>query len=89
MATDTANLARLLAAFHVDRDDTDGPDAGASSATATALTGDEGSEDEEELRFYSQPLIEEHTKFEYLPAKPVDNGSNQSVTDVEKEEPFR
>ena len=47
------------------------------------------SEDEEELRFYSQPLIEEHTKFEYLPAKPVDNGSNQSVTDVEKEEPFR
>lgn len=89
MATDTANLARLLAAFHVDRDDTDGPDAGASSATATALTGDEVSEDEEELRFYSQPLIEEHTKFEYLPAKPVDNGSNQSVTDVEKEEPFR
>ena len=89
MATDTANLARLLAAFHVDRHDTDGPDAGASSATATALTGDEVSEDEEELRFYSQPLIEEHTKFEYLPAKPVDNGSNQSVTDVEKEEPFR
>ncbi len=89
MATDTANLARLLAAFHVDRDDTDGPDPGASSATATALTGDEVSEDEEELRFYSQPLIEEHTKFEYLPAKPVDNGSNQSVTDVEKEEPFR
>ncbi|RZO14035.1 MAG: HAMP domain-containing protein [Candidatus Thioglobus sp.] len=89
MATDTANLARLLAAFHVDRDDTDGPDAGASSATATALTGDEVSEDAEELRFYSQPLIEEHTKFEYLPAKPVDNGSNQSVTDVEKEEPFR
>ena len=89
MATDTANLARLLAAFHVDRDDTDGPDARASSATATALTGDEVSEDEEELRFYSQPLIEEHTKFEYLPAKPVDNGSNQSVTDVEKEEPFR
>ena len=89
MATDTANLARLLAAFHVDRHDTDGPDARASSATATALTGDEVSEDEEELRFYSQPLIEEHTKFEYLPAKPVDNGSNQSVTDVEKEEPFR
>ena len=89
MATDTANLARLLAAFHVDRHDTDGPDAGASSATATALTGDEVSEDEEELRFYSQPLIEEHTKFEYLPAKPVDNGSNESATDTEKEEPFR
>ena len=89
MATDTANLARLLAAFHVDRHDTDGSDAGASSATATALVGDEVNVDEEELRFYSQPLIEEHTKFEYLPAKPVDNGSNQSVTDVEKEEPFR
>jgi len=89
MATDTANLARLLAAFHVDRHDTDGSDAGASSAAATALAGDEVSEDEEELRFYSQPLIEEHTKFEYLPAKPVDNGSNESSTDTEKEEPFR
>ena len=89
MATDTANLARLLAAFHVDRHDTDGSDAGASSATATALAGDEVSEDEEELRFYSQPLIEEHTKFEYLPAKPVDNGSNESASDTEKEEPFR
>ena len=89
MATDTANLARLLAAFHVDRHDTDGSDAGASSAAATALVGDEVSEDEEELRFYSQPLIEEHTKFEYLPAKPVDNGSNESSTDTEKEEPFR
>ena len=89
MATDTANLARLLAAFHVDRHDTEGSDAGASSATATALAGDEVSEDEEELRFYSQPLIEEHTKFEYLPAKPVDNGSNESSTDTEKEEPFR
>ena len=89
MATDTANLARLLAAFHVDRHDTDGSDAGSSSATATALAGDEVSEDEEELRFYSQPLIEEHTKFEYLPAKPVDNGSNESSTDTEKEEPFR
>ena len=89
MATDTANLARLLAAFHVDRHDTDGSDAGASSATATALVGDEVNVDEEELRFYSQPLIEEHTKFEYLPAKPVDNGSNESATDTEKEEPFR
>ena len=89
MATDTANLARLLAAFHVDRHDTDGSDAGASSSTATALAGDEVSEDEEELRFYSQPLIEEHTKFEYLPAKPVDNGSNESASDTEKEEPFR
>tara|TARA_Y100000588_G_scaffold39076_1_gene37427 strand:- start:90 stop:2576 length:2487 start_codon:yes stop_codon:yes gene_type:complete len=89
MATDTANLARLLAAFHVDRDDTDGPDAGALSATATALTGDEVGEDEEELRFYSQPLIEEHTKFEYLPAKPVDNASIDSASDTEKEEPFR
>ena len=89
MATDTANLARLLAAFHVDRDDTDGPDAGALSATATALTGDEVSEDEEELKFYSQPLIEEHTKFEYLPAKPVDNVSIESASDTEKEEPFR
>jgi len=89
MATDTANLARLLAAFHVDRDDTDGPDAGALSATATALTGDEVGEDEEELRFYSQPLIEEHTKFEYLPAKPVDNASIESASDTEKEEPFR
>ena len=89
MATDTANLARLLAAFHVDRHGTDGSDAGASSATATALAGDEVNEDEEELRFYSQPLIEEHTKFEYLPAKPVDNGSNKSATDTEKEEPFR
>ena len=89
MATDTANLARLLAAFHVDRDDTDGPDAGALSATATALTGDEVGEDEEELRFYSQPLIEEHTKFEYLPAKPVDNVSIESASDTEKEEPFR
>jgi len=89
MATDTANLARLLAAFHVDRHDTDGSDAGSSSATATALAGDEVSEDEEELRFYSQPLIEEHTKFEYLPAKPVDNGSNESASDTEKEEPFR
>ena len=89
MATDTANLARLLAAFHVDRDDTDAPDAGAVSATATALTGDEVGEDEEELRFYSQPLIEEHTKFEYLPAKPVDNASIESASDTEKEEPFR
>ena len=89
MATDTANLARLLAAFHVDRHDTDGSDAGALSATATALTGDEVSEDEEELKFYSQPLIEEHTKFEYLPAKPVDNASIDSASDTEKEEPFR
>ena len=89
MATDTANLARLLAAFHVDRHDTDGSDAGALSATATALTGDEVSEDEEELKFYSQPLIEEHTKFEYLPAKPVDNVSIESASDTEKEEPFR
>jgi methyl-accepting chemotaxis protein len=89
MATDTANLARLLAAFQVDRHDADASEAGTSSATATPLTGDEVNEDEEELRFYSQPLIEEHTKFEYLPARSVDNDSNEFVGDREKEEPFR
>jgi methyl-accepting chemotaxis protein len=89
MATDTANLARLLAAFQVDRHDADASEAGTSSATATPLTGDEVNEDEEELRFYSQPLIEEHTKFEYLPARSVENDSNEFVGDREKEEPFR
>ena len=89
MATDTANLARLLAAFQVDRHETEGREASDSSGSVTPLKDERAlSEDEEELRFYSQPLIEERATFEYLPAKSVDENHGDFPNDEEKEKPF-
>jgi len=89
MATDTANLARLLAAFQVDRHETEGREASDSSGSVTPLKDERAlSEDEEELRFYSQPLIEERATFEYLPAKSVDENHGDFPNAEEKEKPF-
>ena len=89
MATDTANLARLLAAFQVDRHETEGREASDSAGSVTPLKDERAlSEDEEELRFYSQPLIEERATFEYLPAKSVDENRSDSTNAEEREKPF-
>jgi|TARA_B100001964_G_scaffold28512_1_gene28928 methyl-accepting chemotaxis protein len=89
MATDTANLAKLLASFRVDRQQTDELEAG-NSATPIDPLASEGApgQEEEELRFYSQPLIEERVKGEYLPAKAVDDNSADLAQIKNKEEPF-